>query len=627
MTCPLTANSDNFAGGAGNDTITGINNATVTNFNTTDSIDGGAGVDTLKLELNAAYAGGATIKNVEVINLTSAGATFSAVGITGLTDFNINAGVAQAVSGLANITNVGISNVSGLVESISFSEAAAAGTADVVNLSLSNVTTATGAVLSEVNLETSTALGAGIETINIKSSGAANTIRLGTNDATVSKITVTGDQNLTLTLGSAANPATIMTSATTIDASAFTGRLNIFGFGVANHTITGGSGNDTINLGSTFAVGDVVDGGAGIDTLAVTQAITAAQFAGVKNFEVVSITAAGFTQDASLLTGINSFVVSGAGAEVLTKLANNATVTVAATTGTLTTSLADATGLSDALTVGLNTATGASFTLGTLTDVAGLEQINIVANGSSNAIVNTITTDSVVAKHVVTGAGSLTIGTLSASLLDATGLTGNLVVTAETGGSNIQAGSGNDILTGSAGADVLVGGAGNDRFVQTTAGGADIMKGGAGTDTFVFSGAITGSTTGSAFGNTLAISAAATATVDSITDFVAGTDKIALVNGEATGTSTVTVGATVTIATAADIASLITAIGNSVAASVNTTVTAPAYSAATVIVQGGAAAGTYLFVNDTTLAASNTDMLINITGVSGTITAADFIFA
>jgi len=67
---------------------------------------------------------------------------------------------------------------------------------------------------------------------------------------------------------------------------------------------------------------------------------------------------------------------------------------------------------------------------------------------------------------------------------------------------------------------------------------------------------------------------------------------------------------------------LLTAIGTSVAASV-----APATQVGLITVTAGTMAGTYLLINDTVSTAAATDSLINITGVSGTVTAADFLFA
>ena len=52
-----------------------------------------------------------------------------------------------------------------------------------------------------------------------------------------------------------------------------------------------------------------------------------------------------------------------------------------------------------------------------------------------------------------------------------------------------------------------------------------------------------------------------------------------------------------------------------------------ALSASIVTVSAGARAGTYLYVNDATGGVSAAaDMLVNITGISGTLTASDFVF-
>jgi hypothetical protein len=75
-------------------------------------------------------------------------------------------------------------------------------------------------------------------------------------------------------------------------------------------------------------------------------------------------------------------------------------------------------------------------------------------------------------------------------------------------------------------------------------------------------------------------------------------------------------------ATAADVATLLTAIGNSVGAS-----TAPVSQVGLITVTAGAMAGTYLLINDTANAAAATDSLISIVGVTGTVSAIDFVFA
>jgi serralysin len=76
-------------------------------------------------------------------------------------------------------------------------------------------------------------------------------------------------------------------------------------------------------------------------------------------------------------------------------------------------------------------------------------------------------------------------------------------------GNTIIAGGGDDLIYGGAGSDTLIGGAGNDRIIGET--GADMLTGGTGADTFFFTAALNSG-------------------LDTITDFVAGTDKLQLLS-------------------------------------------------------------------------------------------------
>jgi hypothetical protein len=158
------------------------------------------------------------------------------------------------------------------------------------------------------------------ETYNISTTGSsANVVRdmldSGGNalGATTPKIVLTGEANTTLGVAGAA----IDMTAGTVDASAATGKLTIYGDDGMT-TITGGSGDDTGNIVADVISGDAptafrtIDGGAGTDTLVVdndldtdaldngTAGTTAKQTKDddvVKNFETVraeaSLTAAG----------------------------------------------------------------------------------------------------------------------------------------------------------------------------------------------------------------------------------------------------------------------------------------------------------------------------------------------
>ena len=141
----------------------------------------------------------------------------------------------------------------------------------------------------------------GIETLNIVSSGSKNTVALGDEaTATITKVTVSGDQAAVLT-EAAADPADAVT---TFDASAATGAVTYTtGTAARDMTITGGSGDDTITVGgTTFTAADVVDGGAGSDTLSIDTA-QLGTLAKVTNVEALTLWryAVDVSKDVSLL--------------------------------------------------------------------------------------------------------------------------------------------------------------------------------------------------------------------------------------------------------------------------------------------------------------------------------------
>ncbi|WP_353737615.1 calcium-binding protein [Microcystis sp. M049S2] len=173
------------------------------------------------------------------------------------------------------------------------------------------------------------------------------------------------------------------------------------------------------------------------------------------------------------------------------------------------------------------------------------------------------------------------------------------------GQANILSGNGgNDSINGGLNNDSLSGGLGNDTLNGGS--GVDTLTGNGDADTFVFQ-----------FGQ----STISDLTLpDQITDFAIGTDRIDLLlsNGAATG-------APLSFTRAANsIAATRTALATQVFTDANGLLAGNqalgANSAALVQVTAGAIAGTYLLVNDSTAALSSTnDLLVNITGFSGTL--------
>jgi Ca2+-binding RTX toxin-like protein len=124
-------------------------------------------------------------------------------------------------------------------------------------------------------------------------------------------------------------------------------------------------------------------------------------------------------------------------------------------------------------------------------------------DGGANTLTGMNGIDTVSYEHA-SGAVTVNLATTSAQ---STGGAGNDTLS---GFENITGSQFNDTLIGTAGANTILGGNGADKI--TGAGGADILTGGSGTDRFIFS----------------AVGDSSPAARDTITDFLAGIDKIDL---------------------------------------------------------------------------------------------------
>lgn len=168
---------------------------------------------------------------------------------------------------------------------------------------------------------------------------------------------------------------------------------------------------------------------------------------------------------------------------------------------------------------------------------------------------------------------------------------------------NVKGSIFNDILTGTSGANVLNGDNGNDAL--NGGAGADTLTGGGGRDTFIYQ-----------FGQSL-VSAS-----DRITDFTIGTDKIDLLTQgglAANAPSSFTRAADKTATTLLNLANQVFIDANG-ASSGNQAL--GVNGAALVRVTSGAIAGTYLAINNSTAGfQANSDLLVNLTGLTGTLPA------
>lgn len=224
---------------------------------------------------------------------------------------------------------------------------------------------------------------------------------------------------------------------------------------------------------------------------------------------------------------------------------------------------------------------------------------------SSGTAADSITLNLNNAANQLSGITGLTIANFEkfdfsrfAGTMSATGSTRNDTISMGSGNDTASGGAGNDSLTGGGGSDALTGGDGNDTLVGST--GRDALTGGAGGDRFSFTN----------------LTHSLASAPDSVTDFVTGTDKfdvktlpVSLLQGSqftAAGTG----------ALANDISAALT----------NGGVGSLAANAAAVVTITGSGSGTYLVINNATAGYSaSSDAVINITGITGTMSLSNFI--
>ena len=609
-TYTLTANADTgaaFTGTAGNDTFV----STAATLTTGDSLNGGTGgtdVLTYTADLTASSAeGGFTLANMDemALNLTDGDTTAAhTLTVNGLNAGAINYKVTGSTSGagaledIVTLTNVAagstleMNNATNFNLNATYVAAATAGTADAVTLKVDTMAAA-------ANTGTVT-IGAGFETVNIVTAGGASTIGALVSGATT--INVSGSANLTATTalqgvtdvldasGLTGNLSVTMTDATgerpdgdavvdladltitggagndTIDASAAT-------TGGFEYSISGGAGNDTITIGDTpdsaaadgSNVGDVYAGGDGtadtlvadvdlVDAGAVTTALT-----GVSGFETLSLI--GFGAGADTVTpaniqasGLNTVAIADATDAALTIAFGSGefNVSIGPTAATLAGDTLTVTSSGTATTDVLNISNG---NLATGTNQIGANDTAIVTTGFETVNLNTGSYATATAQDVntvtmstgtgvVTGTalnlsgsnGLTTAGAITAETINASSMTGILTMGAAAGAGlvTLTGGSAADVLLGDA-ASTISGGGGNDTITGGT--GNDTLNGDAGDDT------ITGGTGSDAInggtGNDIIVVGANLSSADVI-DGGDGTDTMSATNASLTALAAMT---------------------------------------------------------------------------------------
>jgi len=504
-TFTLTERVDNVPGTTGDDTIDGSRVTTAAGqlqtWNNGDSIDGGAGTDTLFAQLTANVTA-ASFKNIEVLNienqnngtvvdLNTGDSALTTVKSSNSGGNNLTVQNIQAAPTEFDLTNTS-GNFTATVVNTKL-----AGTADATTVNLNNVTAGT------VTLQTATAA-SGYETVTVNSNGTVANVLTALTDGngnSLATVKVGGTQDLTLPLSD--------TTVTTVDATGFTGKLTltVAAANGQNMTITGGTANDVIDMNGTYTSNDTINGGDGTgDRLTLTNAEAIA--ATTTQSKVTGIEVVGLSDGLNGTVAVNNFGATGL--RFGAAMGGVSTISYAAGTNSLdlqnfgsggnnlTNNIAG-TATTDVLNVTVGSlAAGNTFGAGNVT-INGAETVNLTSQGGANTFGGTFTITDTAANQslAITGNQSITFtGAVRADTINASGMTGSATLTL-TGGTGttattITGTANNDTINGSTAGDIINGGAGADTIANVISGNnataGDVLSGGAGFDTFILRG-------------------------------------------------------------------------------------------------------------------------------------------
>lgn len=482
-------------------------------------LNGGAGTDTLNLTTT-----GATrlvqSTDIENINVNASGTT--SVNLSAASGYDVLA--SRYSSNNVTFTNVReataleANGVTGSAQvNAQFADALVSGTADSVSVNVKDGST--------VNFGLGNAAGTNeFETINLSSSGSANTVTFNkASDGTtalagLNTLNITGSADLTVNLD--------MTTAAgvSVNAKDFTGALTANVTAATVTSVTGGAGNDTIDLTgadvTTGVAAKTIDGGAGTNTLVIDADLTSLtsshatdkhSFTNIQNVLIKQNAGAGTTDadlDASLVTGLQTVTVTvtdtdngtnaetslitnmAAGQRVIVKDSGRAASAVNdANDGVIVSAaLKDASGTADEMLLTVTDST-AAITVADDGSSNGVETVKLTSSGTSTTgnIVSVLTAAKAT-KLVIDGSQKIEIGATAAGAaagainlaassstvkqeIDAGALTGNLTI-----GSTASAGFEAEAVK------LTLGSGTNKVYFGTTLGDTDEIIGTAGTN-------------------------------------------------------------------------------------------------------------------------------------------------
>ena len=261
----LTSNIDSLTGSSGNDTFSGVASTTQAN----DSVNGGDGTDVLKLTSTKVIPKLTSIESL----------VFSA--ISGVLDISALSGVAlttlEQPSGytLVNLSTqaLGLKNISNKSVDLTYTKAAKTAT---IAMSTSNTTL-------------DVASGEAIATLDITASENSTLYLQNSGVAPITNINFLGSGSLAFEF-----KRTEFDKLKTLDATQNSGGINMTFTNSLDKVleILGGSGADSFNFGKLYSDKNItLDGGAGLDSLIVSETLTIAKDTTLLNIETIVLSA------------------------------------------------------------------------------------------------------------------------------------------------------------------------------------------------------------------------------------------------------------------------------------------------------------------------------------------------
>lgn len=325
-TFTLTTGVDTITGTEFNDLIIGVTSSLSSEktLSPTDNIDGGAGSDTAKFSMKAdftGFTGTNTMKNVETVELTNDSTiarTFDATGVSGVEKYKIDATKADVK--LKDLDAAGItidySGAKAKEINVAFDTAFTAlnGTADAMTLNVN------GLGIDEA-AKTATKAAVALDALEVKMAGIEElTINSNTNASVLDLAGVTAAKTITLAGAADTKITAVAGTVTTVDGTTATGKLNLdLTAATALNNVATGSADDIIKINAATLIANAqINGGAGEDTLVVTNASGAAKTLqlSMSDVEKVSVGALVVSNDVLLsntnTSGLSTVDVTGA---------------------------------------------------------------------------------------------------------------------------------------------------------------------------------------------------------------------------------------------------------------------------------------------------------------------------